>query len=110
MSFAWRREEKVGADDALVLTLHVQPGARRTEVAGMHGDALKIRAGGAAGGRQGQRGAARFLAEAFGVPLREVTLVRGDTSRQKMVRIDSSARCGRTRLEVRANDSVAVDQ
>jgi len=29
----------------------------------------------------------RFLAEAFGVPRRNVTLVRGETSRAKVVRI-----------------------
>jgi uncharacterized protein (TIGR00251 family) len=39
MTAAWRREE----DGAVVLVLHVQPGAKRTEVAGVHGDALKIR-------------------------------------------------------------------
>lgn len=27
----------------MVLTLHVQPGAKKTEIAGLHGDALKIR-------------------------------------------------------------------
>ena len=34
----------------------------------------------------------RFLADAFGVPLRNVVLVRGETSRQKVVRVDSPAR------------------
>ena len=29
--------------DGWLLSVHVQPGARRTEVAGMHGSALKIR-------------------------------------------------------------------
>jgi uncharacterized protein len=71
----------------IVLTLHVQPGARRTEVAGQYGDALKIRL--AAPPVEGRANAEllRFLAEAFGVPLRDVTLVRGATSRRKVVRI-----------------------
>ena len=83
----WRREEGEGAAQALVLTLHVQPGAKRTEVAGAHGDALKIRL--AAPPVEGKANAAllRYLAEAFGVPQRAVTLVRGETSRQKTVRI-----------------------
>lgn len=83
----WRREAGEGAAHALVLTLHVQPGARRTEVAGVHGDALKIRL--AAPPVEGKANAAllRYLAEAFGVPQRAVTLVRGETSRQKTVRI-----------------------
>jgi len=80
----WRRD----GDGALVLTLHVQPGAKRTEVAGAHGAALKIRL--AAPPVEGKANAAllRFLAEAFGVPARAVVLVRGGTSRHKVVRIE----------------------
>lgn len=85
---AWRREE--GA--ALVLSLHVQPGAARTGVAGLHGDALKLRV--AAPPVDGKANAAvlRFLAEAFDVPLARITLVRGESSRQKTVRIEAPRR------------------
>lgn len=85
---AWRREE--GA--ALVLSLHVQPGATRTGVAGLHGDALKLRV--AAPPVDGKANAAvlRFLAEAFDVPLARITLVRGESSRQKTVRIEAPRR------------------
>jgi len=38
VSATWRREEAAGA--AIVLSLHVQPGAKRSAVAGAHGDAL----------------------------------------------------------------------
>ena len=53
----------------------------------MHGEALKIRL--AAPPVDGKANAAllRYLADAFGVPQRAVTLVRGETSRQKTVRI-----------------------
>jgi len=83
----WRREEGEGAAHALVLALHVQPGAGRTEVAGAHGDVLKIRL--AAAPVEGKANAAllRYLAEAFGVPQRAVALLRGETSRKKTVRI-----------------------
>jgi hypothetical protein len=86
-TFAWRREQGEGAGFALVLSLHVQPGAKRTEVAGVHGDALKIRL--AAPPVEGKANAAliRFLADAFGVPQRSVTLLRGETSREKTVQI-----------------------
>jgi uncharacterized protein len=82
--------------DALVLSLHVQPGARRTEVAGVHGEGaearLKVRL--AAPPVDGKANAAllAFLAGAYGVTLRNVTLLRGETSRQKTVRIQRPAR------------------
>lgn len=82
---SWRRED----GGALVLSLYVQPGAKRTEVAGTHGDALKVRL--AAPPVEGKANAAllRFLADAFGVPLREVTLVRGEATRAKVVRVEA---------------------
>jgi uncharacterized protein (TIGR00251 family) len=85
----WLREEGAGSTLALILALHVQPGAKRTEVAGTHGDALKLRL--AAPPVEGKANAAliAFLAESFGVPQRAVTLLRGETSRQKTVRIDA---------------------
>ena len=86
---AWRREEIVDGRVTIQLTLQVQPGAKRTEVAGTHGDALRIRL--AAPPVEGKANAEllRYLARAFGVPQRDVTLVRGDSSRQKVVRIGS---------------------
>lgn len=72
---------------ALILVLHVQPGARRTEVAGIHGEALKIRL--AAPPVDGKANAAliAFLAESFGVPRAQVRLLRGESSRAKQVEI-----------------------
>ena len=84
---AWRRED--GND--VVLMLHVQPGAKRSEVAGVHGEGvaarLKIRL--AAPPVEGKANAEllRFLASAFGVPQRAVLLLRGESSRQKTVQI-----------------------
>ena len=83
MANARRREP----DEAIVLKLHVQPGAARSDFAGMHGDALKVRL--AAAPVQGKANAEliRFLAEQFGVPRRNVQLLRGETSRAKTVRV-----------------------
>jgi len=87
MTMVWRRED--GA--ALVLCLHVQPGAKRTQVAGTHGDALKIRLAAPPVDGRANAELLRYLADAFGVPLRQVTLVRGESSRQKTVRVESPA-------------------
>jgi uncharacterized protein (TIGR00251 family) len=85
---AWRHEEIADGRVAIQLTLHVQPGAKRTEVAGTHGDALKIRLAAPPVDGKANAELLRYLAHAFGVPQRHVTLVRGDASRQKIVRIE----------------------
>jgi hypothetical protein len=82
---SWRREE----GGALVLALHVQPGAARTAVAGVHGDALKIRLAAPPVDGKANAELLRFLARAFGVALRDVELVRGTTARAKLVRISA---------------------
>jgi len=34
---------RIATDGRITLTLHIQPGAKKTEFGGLHGDALKIR-------------------------------------------------------------------
>jgi uncharacterized protein (TIGR00251 family) len=85
MAAPWRRED----GDALVLTLHVQPGAKRTEFVGVHGDALKVRLAAPPVDGKANAELLRFLADAFGVPVRQVTLVRGETARGKTVRVEA---------------------
>ena len=72
--------------------MHVVPRARETALAGRHGDALKIRL--AAPPVEGRANDAlqRYLAEAFGVALRDVVIERGESSRRKVVRIARPAR------------------
>ncbi len=88
MPCTWYRSADSGR--RLTLTLHIQPGAKRTEAAGLHGDALRIRL--AAPPVEGKANAAllQFLAETFGVPLRQVTLKQGVKSRRKVVEIQQS--------------------
>ena len=88
MPCTWYRSADSGR--RLTLTLHIQPGAKRTEAAGLHGDALRIRL--AAPPVEGKANAAllQFLAETFGVPLRQVTLKQGVKSRCKVVEIQQS--------------------
>jgi uncharacterized protein (TIGR00251 family) len=76
--------------DVLTLTLHIQPGAKRTEVAGLHGEALKIRL--AAPPIEGRANEAllKFIAESFGVPSRQVELKQGSQSRHKVVAVTAS--------------------
>jgi uncharacterized protein (TIGR00251 family) len=71
----------------VILELHVQPGAARSEFAGQHGSRVKVRlAARAVDGRANQELIA-FLAEHYGVPKRSVRIVSGLKSRQKRVEI-----------------------
>ena len=76
--------------DVVTLTLHVQPGAKRSEIAGLHGEALKIRL--AAPPIEGRANEAllKFIAGLFDVPLRQVELRQGGQSRHKVVAIVGS--------------------
>ena len=73
-----------------VLTLHIQTGAKRTEVAGVHGNALKIKL--AASPVEGKANAAllKFLAKRFGVSLRQVTLKQGAKFHHKVIEVRQS--------------------
>lgn len=73
------------------LTLHIQPGAKKTEVAGEHGDALKIRLAAPPVDGKANQALMSYLAERFGVPQRQVTLKQGETSRRKVVEISGSS-------------------
>lgn len=84
-SAPWLRWE--GA--ALIIDLHAQPGARQSEFAGVHGDALKVRIQAPPVDGKANKALLRFLADAFGVTLKQVTLVQGESNRRKRVRIES---------------------
>jgi len=70
------------------LALKVIPNAPRDEVVGWLGDALKVKVRAPALDGRANDALLAFLAEKLGVPRRTVTLVRGDKSRQKVVRVD----------------------
>ncbi|MGB7542421.1 MAG: DUF167 family protein [Burkholderiales bacterium] len=80
---AWARKTTAG----WLLAIHAQPGAKKSEVAGIHGDALKVRI--AAPPVEGRANAAlaAFIAAALEVPKKSVTVVKGDSSRRKTVLI-----------------------
>ncbi len=79
------------------LPIKAIPNAPRSAVVGWLGDALKVKIH--APPVEGRANAAlcEFLADSLGLPRRAVTVLRGDTSRQKLVRID-----GLTLAEVKA--------
>lgn len=75
------------SEDTITLTLHVQPGAKKNEVAGLYGDALKLKL--AAPPLEGRANEAllKYIAGLFGVPVRQVELRQGEQSRHKVVAV-----------------------
>jgi uncharacterized protein (TIGR00251 family) len=72
----------------LILELHVQPGASRTEFAGKHGERIKVRLAAPAQDGKANTALIEFLAQHYGVPRRNVRITSGLKSRQKRVVID----------------------
>lgn len=79
---AWRRD---GRD--LVLEVRVQPRASRSELAGLHGDRVRVRLQAPPVDGRANAALVEFLAEAFGVPRARVIIEHGLAGRDKRVRI-----------------------
>lgn len=70
------------------LVVHVQPRAKKSEVAGRHGDAIKVRLQAPPVDGAANEELVRFMAEWLGVARRAVTITGGLTSRRKTVEIE----------------------
>ncbi|HWJ65041.1 MAG TPA: DUF167 domain-containing protein [Nocardioides sp.] len=97
----WRPEQgsqqgaQQGTTTAWLLAVRVQPGASRTGEAGPTGPdgaELKVRLASPPVDGRANDELVRWLAKELGVPRSAVTLVRGQTSRSKLVRIDATRR------------------
>ncbi len=84
MTMRWWSETASG----FVLALHVQPGAKKSGVAGYYGEALKVRL--AAPALEGKANAAllAWLAKTLSVPQRALTIASGERARDKRVRVE----------------------
>ncbi|NND85644.1 MAG: YggU family protein [Acidimicrobiia bacterium] len=74
-------------DEGVLLTVWVVPGARRDEVVGVHGDALKVRVAAPAEGGRANEAMLRLLSSRVGG---ECSLRRGATSRRKTVLVEGN--------------------
>lgn len=64
------------------------PNAPRSEVMGWLGEALKVKVHAPPIEGRANEALCEFLADELGLPRRAVIVVRGDTSRQKVIQID----------------------
>ena len=73
--------------DGWTLAVHVQPGAKRSAVAGLHGERLKIRIAAPALDGRANDALVAFVAETLGVPKRSVRVATGERARDKLVAV-----------------------
>lgn len=75
------------ADGDLILVCHLQPKASKSEFAGLHGDALKVRIQAPPVEGKANAELVKFLAKQFGVSKSAVSIISGELNRHKRVRI-----------------------
>ncbi len=70
------------------IDVHVQPRARKTEIVGMHGDAVKIRLQSPPVDGAANEELIRLLSKKLGVRRADVELIGGASSHRKRIRIN----------------------
>lgn len=76
------------APDSCLLPIKAVPNAPRSEVCGWLGDTLKVKVHAPPVEGRANEALCEFLADTLDLPRRAVTVKQGDTSRQKLVRIE----------------------
>ncbi|HET7672260.1 MAG TPA: DUF167 domain-containing protein [Burkholderiales bacterium] len=74
----------------MILELHVQPGASRSEFAGEHGGRIKVRLAAPPVEGRANEALVEFLAAYFEVPRRNVRITAGLKSRRKRVVVEGA--------------------
>jgi len=92
----------------ITVTLHVQPGARKSGIVGLHGDALKVRIAAPAVDNKANAALVDFLSETLGVPKSAIAIRHGATGRRKIVEIAGDAELA-AKLEAIAGRSTIHD-
>lgn len=77
----------VDADGIVLLRLHIQPGAKKNEIVGLYGEALKLRVASAPVDGKANAVLIEYVAALLDVPRASVELAAGAASRRKLLRI-----------------------
>ncbi len=78
----WQQE-----DDALLLRIYVQPRASKSQICGIHDGALKLRLAAPPVDGAANEECRSFFSKLFKVPKSAVTIVSGEASRHKRLRV-----------------------
>ncbi|NLZ16700.1 MAG: YggU family protein [Desulfobulbaceae bacterium] len=79
------------ADGSVLLRIHVQPRAAQNQVAGLQGEALKLRLSAPPVDGKANKAVLAFLAELFSLPKSALSLKSGQQSRQKTILISGAS-------------------
>ncbi len=80
------------SDRELTFAVKVIPRAKRDEIIGVEGDAVKVRLNAPPVEGRANDALIRFLAAQFGVKRADVEILRGETARHKLVRVRGATR------------------
>jgi len=72
-------------EGTLFVSVYLQPNASKTEIAGMHGDALKVRVAAPAVDNAANNACLAFFSKRFNLPKSQVWIHSGKTSRRKVI-------------------------
>ncbi|MBP3302929.1 MAG: DUF167 domain-containing protein [Opitutales bacterium] len=84
------------SDASFLLRVRAVPNAKKTQFTGTLGDAVKIKVQAVPEGGRANAELSAFLAESLALPKRSVSVVSGETSRDKILKIEG---CSRERAE-----------
>ena len=73
--------------NSVILIVHVQPKASKTEFVGIHGDDLKFRVTASPIKRAANTELCRYLAKLFAIPAQAVSICSGLASRKKKIEL-----------------------
>lgn len=80
------------AEDFFLLKIRAIPNAKKTQVVGFLGDAVKIKVQAVPEGGRANKELETFLAETLGLPRKNVSVQVGETSRDKLIRLEGISR------------------
>lgn len=79
--------------DGVTVRVKVVPGSSRDRIAGVLGDRLKVTVSAPPEGGKANRAVCELLATLLGTPLRQVTLIQGQTQSMKTILITGVTLC-----------------
>lgn len=87
-------------DNACRISIHAVPRASKTELCGLQGSSLKLRLQAPPVDGKANKAISKFLAEILDIPARNVSIVAGDTGREKIFFVQGiSSVSAKTKIE-----------